>query len=72
MDNQQPDYKWTVFYKNPLTRELSRENFVKKTGKDGAIERVNALLRKGYQAWLRAYSPPKKYIDYVAKRGRTG
>ena len=72
MDNQ-PDYKWTVFYKNPATDQLSREHFVNKTGRDGAIERVNVLLRKGYKAWLRAYRPPpRRYVDIVAERGSNG
>lgn len=70
--SNQPEYKWTVFYKDPTTQALSREHFVNKTGKEGAIERCNALLRKGYKAWLRSYSPPRRYVDIVAERGPNG
>lgn len=66
------EFKWTVFYKDPLTGKLTREHFANKTGKDGAVSRVNYLLRKGYKAWLRTYSPARRYIDIVAERGPNG
>ena len=71
MENQ-ADYKWTVFYKDPITQTVKREHFVNKTGKAGAIPRVNELLRQGYQAWLRPYKPPRHYVDIVAERGPNG
>lgn len=67
-----PDYKWTVFYRDPTSQKVSRENFVKKTGRDGAVSRVNYLLRQGYRAWLREYRPVRRYVDIVAERGPNG
>lgn len=73
MVENETEFKWTVFYKDSLKPNvLQREHFVNKTGKEGAIPRVNALLRKGYKAWLRTYSPPKRPIDYIAERGPNG
>lgn len=67
------EFKWTVFYRDPLTPQaVKREDFVNQTGKNSAVNRVNELLRKGYKAWMRPYSPPKRYIDYIAERGPEG
>lgn len=66
------EYQWTVFYRAPDTQKVKREDFAKKEGKSGAVARVNELLRKGYKAWMRPYSPPRRYIDIVAERGPNG